>query len=60
MEGKLRRLEKLSVWHLPAESTQALSALAERSMQLQATVMDGALTLSSNRGSVTLEAERWK
>jgi uncharacterized protein YaeQ len=39
---------------------QALQPLAERSMQLQATVQDGALTLSSTLGSVHLEPERWK
>jgi uncharacterized protein YaeQ len=57
---KLERLERLQVWRLPAEATQALAGLAERSMQLQATVMDGVLTLGSTRGSVSLEPERWK
>jgi uncharacterized protein YaeQ len=60
MAGKVARLPKLEVWRLPAEATQALAAMAERSMQLQATVQDGALTLSSERGSVHLEPERWK
>jgi uncharacterized protein YaeQ len=58
--NKLARLDKLQVWRLPAQGVQALEALAERSMQLQATVQDGALTLSSTLGSVHLEAERWK
>ncbi|HEX7385507.1 MAG TPA: YaeQ family protein [Burkholderiaceae bacterium] len=57
---KLERMDRLQVWRLPAPATQALAELAERSMQLQATVMDGVLTLSSARGSVSLEAERWK
>ena len=60
IENKLTRLDRLQVWRLPAEGAQALVALAERSMQLQATVMDGALTLSSTRGSVHLEPQRWK
>lgn len=60
MESKLTRLEKLQVWRLPTESVGALAALAERSMQLQATVLDGVLTLSSERGSVALEPLRWK
>jgi uncharacterized protein YaeQ len=57
---KLARLERLQVWRLPSDAVQELTALAERSMQLQATLQDGALTLSSMRGSVHLEPERWQ
>ena len=57
---KLSRLTKLQVWRLPSDAGPALQALAERSMQLQATVHDGALTLSSALGSVHLEPERWQ
>jgi uncharacterized protein YaeQ len=60
IESKLSRLERLQVWRLPSDAAQALGALAERSMQLQATVHDGVLTLSSERGSVALEPVRWK
>lgn len=60
IESKLTRLDKLQVWRIPSAQAQALAALAERSMQLQATVQDGALTLSSPRGAITLEALRWK
>ncbi len=60
IENKLSRLEKLQVWRIPSESAQALAALAERSMQLQATVQEGMLTLSSEKGSVTVEPVRWK
>ncbi|WP_027017022.1 YaeQ family protein [Comamonas composti] len=60
MEGKLARLDKLQVWRLPSETSQALAALAERSMQLQATIQEGALTLSSNLGTVFVEPLRWK
>ena len=42
------------------EIPQALAALAERSMQLQATVQEGQLTLSGAAASVTLEPRRWK
>jgi len=58
--NRLTRLDRLQVWRLPADAVQALQPLAERSMQLQATVQDGALTLSSALGSVHLEPERWK
>ena len=60
IESKLTRLDRLSVWRLPAEASQALAELAERSMQLQATVMDGVLTLSSVRGAVEITPLRWK
>ncbi len=57
---RLARLQRLQVWRLAADGTQALAKLAERSMQLQATVQEGQLTLSSALGSVTLEPERLK
>ncbi len=60
IESKLGRLDKLQVWRLPTEAAQALEGLAERSMQLQATIHDSMLTLSSDKGSVSLEALRWK
>ena len=60
IENKLTRLDKLQVWRLPAEAAPALAALAERSMQLQATVQEGAITLSSTQGSVHVEPVRWK
>jgi uncharacterized protein YaeQ len=60
IRNKLTRLDRLQVWRLPSEATQALAALAERTMQLQATVQEGGLTLSSARGSVHLEPERWQ
>jgi uncharacterized protein YaeQ len=58
--GRLARLERLQVWRLPSDATQALAALAERSMQLQALIQDGALTLSSAQGSVHVEPQRRK
>lgn len=60
MESKVSRLDKLQVWKMPSEQTQALATLAERSMQLQALIQDGALTLTSALGSVTLEPQRLK
>ncbi len=60
IESRLTRLDRLSVWHLPLSADQSLSQLAERSMQLQATIQEHSLTLSSERGSVHIEPERWK
>ena len=60
IESKLSRMDKLQVWRVPTEASQALAKLAERSMQLQATVQEGALTLSNSKDSVHLEVVRWK
>lgn len=60
IESKLTRLDKLQVWRLPADGVSALVSMAERSMQLQATVLEGVLTLSGERGSVDLEPRRWR
>jgi len=60
IQNKLTRLDKLQVWRIPALDAQALTQLAERSMQLQATLHEGVLTLSSARGSVGVEPLRWK
>ena len=60
IETKLSRLAKLEVWRFPSAQAQELASLAERSMQLQATIQEGAITLSSQRGSVPVEPVRWK
>ncbi len=60
IETKLTRLDKLQVWRVPTESSQELAKLAERSMQLQATVQEGEVTFSSDKGSVHIELTRWK
>lgn len=59
LAGKLSRMPKLEVFRVPAEASQELARMAARSMQLQATVQDGALTLSGDAGSVHLEPLRW-
>ena len=60
MESKLSRPRNLSIWRIPAAASQSLSALAQRSMQLQATVQEGVLTLSDSAHSVDIEPLRWK
>ena len=60
IETKLSRLDKLQVWRIPSDAAQELAQLAQRSMQLQATVQEGAITLSSSQGSVHVEPLRWK
>ena len=60
MADKVQRLDKLEVWRVPTESSQALARMAERSMKLQATVQDGAVTFSGDKDSVHMELQRWK
>lgn len=60
IESKLTRLDRLEVWRMPTEASQALAGLAERSMQLQATIQEGALMLSNGSQTVTIEPVRWK
>ena len=60
IEGKLARLQNLSVFRVPSPASQALADLAQRSMQLQATVHEGTLTLSDSVKSIDVEPLRWK
>jgi len=60
IENKLTRLDKLQVWRVPTEAAQALAAMAERSMQLQATIQEGVLMLGNGRQQVDVEPLRWK
>jgi len=60
IENKLTRLDKLEVWRIPADAAQALTGLAERSMQLQATIQEGSLMLSNGQQTVVIDPLRWK
>jgi uncharacterized protein YaeQ len=48
IESKLTRLTNLTVLQLPVTGSQALAALAERTMRLQCLVQDGDVWLSSD------------
>ncbi len=60
MQTKLTRPQNLRVWRIPTHQSQALAALAQRSMQLQATVQEGQLTLGDDKTTVDIECIRWK
>ncbi len=55
IQSKLARLSNLAVWQVPAAQSQALAALAARSMQLQVTVQDGAIWVGNGADSVDIE-----
>lgn len=54
IENKLTRAPRLSVWQIPHEQSQALARLAERSMQLQVSVQDGGIYVSTAQASVEI------
>ena len=46
------------VWQIEAAQSQALAKLAERSMQLQVTIQDGTVWMSTALGSVEITPRR--
>jgi uncharacterized protein YaeQ len=57
IENKLVRLSNLAVWQVPAEQSQALTGLAQRSMQLQFTIQDGQIWVSDGQTSVEIQPQ---
>lgn len=55
IQNKLTRLSNLAVWQIAAEQSQALAALAQRSMQLQFTVQDGAVWVGNGHDSIEIQ-----
>ncbi len=60
MENKVARLTNLEVWRIDAAQSQALAALAERSMQLQISVQDGTLWIGNASTTVEIQPEALK
>lgn len=55
IEGKLGRLNKLTVLQLPSETAQALAGLAERNMALQCMVQDGDVWINTDTQSIPVK-----
>lgn len=53
--SKIKNLNNVSVWQLSIATTQAIQTLCERTMQLQLNIIDGEWTLSSDKGSISIE-----
>ena len=53
--NKITRLRNLDVWQLPHTQSQALAAMAQRSMQLQVSIQDGHVYVSD--GATTTEVQ---
>jgi uncharacterized protein YaeQ len=60
IRDKLSRARNLRVVNLPAEASQALGRLAERTMALDVNVQDGEVYVTAAAGSVTLAPETWR
>ncbi|AQQ68041.1 hypothetical protein Mag101_10635 [Microbulbifer agarilyticus] len=60
MEAATMRFDNLQVFFLPPEQCTALACLAERSMELTATIQDGQLWLASDTQTVEIQPQRWK
>ena len=52
---KLQRLNNLTVLNLSSETTLALAALASRTMQLQCTIQEGHIMMTSDAGMIEVE-----
>lgn len=58
LANKVSRASNLVVWQVPSEDSQELSRLAQRSMQLQVTVQDGAVWVGDGSRSVEIHLHR--
>lgn len=55
--SKISRLRNLAIWQIPAAQSQALAALAQRSMQLQISIQDGHVFVSDSTNAVELQPQ---
>jgi uncharacterized protein YaeQ len=55
--NKLQQLDKLTVLKLSSETTLALADLASRTMQLQCTMQEGHIMMTSDAGMIEIEPE---
>ena len=58
IESKLTRAANLIVWQIEAAQSQALAKLAQRGMQLQITIQDGTVWMSTGSESVEITPRR--
>jgi uncharacterized protein YaeQ len=55
INSKLERAKNLSVFNLPAATSQALAKLAQRNMQLQCTIQDGQVWINGEGESIQID-----
>jgi len=52
IETKVSRARNLTVWQIPAHQSEALALLAQRTMELQVTIQDGAIWVGDGKRSI--------
>ena len=55
--NKITRLRNLEIWQLPSEQSQALAAMAQRSMQLQISIQDGHVYFNDGQRTVEVQPQ---
>jgi uncharacterized protein YaeQ len=58
LAGKLTRCRNLTVWQIPSAQSEALATLAQRTMELQVTVQDGAIWVGDGTRSLEVSATK--
>jgi len=58
-QNKLSQFKNLSIWYLDDEQLAKLSEFGTRSMNLQATIQDGAIWLSDAENNVEIHFTAW-
>lgn len=58
--SRVERAKNLEVWHIPPATSQALAALARRTMQLQCTIQDGQAWITDGADTVAVEFDAFK
>lgn len=60
ISNRIERAKNLSVFNVPATTSQALAKLAQRSMQFQCTIQDGQIWMTANEESVQIDFNQLK
>lgn len=60
IRDRLSRARNLKVINLPSQQTQALGALAERTMSLDLNMQDGEIFVTADAGSIAVTPEVWR
>lgn len=58
LHNRVSRIDNLTVWQVEPQQSQALGALAARTLQLQVTVQDGSLWISGGSNTVEISPVR--
>ena len=59
-QNKLAAYPKLTIWYLDDAQLAQLSAFADRTMTLQATLQDGGIWLSDDRNNLEIHLTAWQ